>query len=136
VATIVVDALLLVAVNNVLEWDLLPFLTDDFTELVPLLNLSLVATMVANAVYIWFDPIWFRSPCQIVLDLISIAVAVRTWTVFPFDFTAYSFDWEVVVRIVLALAIFGSGVAIITEVVKLAGAGRGRPSATEAADRQ
>jgi hypothetical protein len=40
-------------------------------------------------------------------------------TVFPFDFSAYQFDWEIVARFVLVLAIIGSSIGALVEAIKL-----------------
>jgi hypothetical protein len=40
--------------------------------------------------------------------------------VFPFDFSGYQFDWEIVTRVVLILAIIGTAIAVVVETVKLA----------------
>jgi hypothetical protein len=39
--------------------------------------------------------------------------------VFPFDFSAYVFDWEVVARVVLVLAIIGASIGAVAEIAKL-----------------
>lgn len=45
---VVVNATLLVFVINLLDWELLPFLTEGFEAVVPWISLSLVASLVAN----------------------------------------------------------------------------------------
>ena len=50
---------------------------------------------------------------------IGIAAMTRIWQVFPFDFGAYSFNWEVVTRLLLGLGIAGSAIGIIVAFVTL-----------------
>ncbi len=119
VIAIVANAIMLYIANNVLAWDVLPFLTDDFTRVLPLLNVSLAAAMLVNAVYIGYDARWFKSSSQIVLLAISLAVTVRLYRVFPFDFAAAGFDWELLLRFVLMVAMFGIGVGIVVELGRL-----------------
>ena len=45
-----VSAGILFVVNNLLAWDIVPFLTDDFDQLLPIVNASLVASIVVNAI--------------------------------------------------------------------------------------
>jgi hypothetical protein len=46
-------------------------------------------------------------------------VSIRMLRVFPFDFSAYAFDWALLTRIVLWVAILGSAVAVVVWVVQL-----------------
>ena len=117
---IVVNAALLFVANNLLEWDLIPFLTGDFTRVLWIIDISLLATIVVNLAYLRYDPAWFKSMCQICLGGISMLVSTRMLQVFPFDFTSYQFDWEPVARFVMILAVIAVGIGVVVEVVKLA----------------
>lgn len=121
---IVVNAALLYVANNLLAWDWLPFLTDDFERVIPIINVSLAASMVVNLMYMVADPRWFKSLTQIGLLGISLAVTIRMYRVFPFDFSAYGFDWETTARVLMILAIVGIGIGLIAEFVKLIAATR------------
>jgi hypothetical protein len=127
--TIVVNAVLLFVVVNLLAWGWLPFLTDEFARVLPLLQLSLLATIAINVVYLWYDPPVFRSLMQIGLSGIALAVSLRVYDVYPFDFSPYVAAWDVAARVLLILAIIGTIVGIVAEVVRLAktagGAGAG-----------
>lgn len=117
---ILVDLALLFVANNLLAWDLLPFLTDDFARVLWLIDISLLATIAVNLAHLWYDPAWFRSLGQVGLGSISMLVANRMFQVFPFDFSAYQFDWERTARLVIVLTMVGIGIGIVVEVVKLA----------------
>lgn len=119
VAAITVNSILLVVANNLLGWDLLPFLTEDFARVLWLINISLLATIAVNAGYLAYDRGWFKSLCQIGLGVISMAVVVRMYRVFPFDFSGSQFDWTWTARFVLVLAMVGIGIGIVVELVKL-----------------
>ncbi len=120
VVAIVVNIAMLVIANNILEWGWLPFLTTDFAQVLPLIDLSLLATIAVNATYLIHDPPWFKSVCQIGLGGITLAVAVRMYQVFPFDFSSSQFNWEPLARFVIALTFIATLIAIVTEMVKLA----------------
>ncbi len=117
---IVINAGLLVVVNNVLAWGWFPWLTDDFEQVLPLISLQLVAGILINVAYLFYDKARFKSASQILVNLIGLGATVRTLQVFPFDFSAYEFNWAAVARVVLILGILASTAAIISEVVKLA----------------
>ncbi len=117
--TIVINAIGLYVVNNILAWDQLPFLTDDFTRVLPLLQFSLVATIAVNVVYLWYDEAVFRSVMQLGLSGISLAVLLRLYDVFPFDFSGYAPVWDTAARALLVLAIVGTVVGVVAETVRL-----------------
>ena len=122
-ASVVINIALLYIANNLLGWDLLAFLTEDFARLLWLINLSLGATILANLFWIVFDPTWFRSLAQIGLNLIALLVSIRMYQVFPFDFSGFEFDWTPIVRIVVVITMIGCALGAIVELVKLVQAG-------------
>lgn len=119
---VVVNVVMLVIVQNILEWGWAPFLTDEFAQVVPWISLSLVVSIVANLIYQFNDTRVVKSTGQILTNLISILVTYQILMVFPFDFSASQFNWAPIVRIVLILALVGAGIGVLTEAVKLASA--------------
>lgn len=119
VISIVINVAMLVIVQNLLEWGWLPFLTDEFAEVVPWISFSLIASIVANIIYQLDDSQIVKSMGRIAVNLISVWVTYTVLTVFPFDFSAYQFDWEIVTRVVLILAIVGAGIGTLVEAIKL-----------------
>ena len=85
-----------------------------------------VVAAVVNAVmlYLVADPPRLRALGDLVTTGVGLAAIVRVWQVFPFDLGGT--PWEVVVRVLLVVAMFGSGVAIIVALVRLV---RGQPNA-------
>jgi hypothetical protein len=117
---IVVNAVALYIAVNLLAWDWLPFLTAAFASVLPLLRMSLLATIAVNVAYLWHDPPAFRSAMQIVLSAIAVAVTLRVYDVYPFDFSRYGPAWDVAARVLLMLAIAGTIIGIVVEVVRFA----------------
>lgn len=115
-----INVVILIIVQNILDWGWLPFLTEDFADLVPWISFSLVVSIVANSVYLFNDTRVVKSVGQIGINLVSIFVTYQVFTVFPFDFTAYSFDWGLLMRIVLIVAMVGAGIGVLAEIYKLA----------------
>ena len=138
IATIVINLFLLAVINNLSSLDVVSWLTADLEALLPIINLSLGANITANVVYIWYDVAWFKGVTQIVLSGISLVVVVRTWRIYPFDFSAYDFNWDAVVRTILVIAAIGISIGIVAEVVKLVRLAvreaEGEPVAAGAAD--
>ena len=121
VVAVVVNAAMLYLINRWPGWEAVPFLTDATVLVIGLVNASLVVGVVANLVYLVADPPRLRSLGDLVTTSVGLAAIVRIWQVFPFDVTGT--PWEAVLRVLLALAAFGSGVGII---VALVGVVRGR----------
>ena len=117
---ILVNVALLIAANNLLAWDIFPFLTNDFERVLPILNVSLGAAIAVNLIYLGFDAAWFKSLTQIGLLAISLVVTVRLYQVFPFDFSAYDFGWKSVAEWALILAIVAVGIGVAAELIRLA----------------
>jgi len=118
-----VNAFLAVLVNYRPGWVVLPFLTASFVEVLWLINLTLIAGVATNLAYVAYEPAWFTSVGKLVVTAIGLAAAVSLFRVFPFGFMAYTFEWAVVVRVLLVLAVIGSIVAILIELVWLVGGG-------------
>lgn len=123
IVAIAVNVVGLVIVNNILEWGWLPFLTDDFSRVVPWMNVAFSVAVVVNVVYLFWDSRVFRSTTQIGLNIITFAVTYQVLRVFPFDFSAYAFNWGIVARILLILAMVGAAIGVITETYKLGSGG-------------
>ena len=120
---VLVNVIMLVIVNIRPGWRELSFLTEDFAGILWLINLSMVFSAMVNLAYLWYDPDWFKSVCQVGISAIGLAASLRILQVFPLDFSAYSFNWSALTRLVLVLAIFGSAVSIVVELVRLASHG-------------
>ncbi len=118
IAAVINGAMLYVA-NHLLEWEWPSWLTQDFERVLPIVQTSLIAGMVINLAYIGFDASWFKSIGQIVISAIGLAVAIRMFTVFPFDFSAYDFAWDTLARWVIVVAMIGSAIGILVESLKL-----------------
>lgn len=117
---VVVNLVMLVIAHNILDWGWLPFLTGDFAQVVPWISLGLIASIVANVVYQFNDTLIVKSTGQIGVTLISVLVTYQIWQVFPFDFSAYEFNWGVLVRVLLVVAMVGAGIGVLAGATKLA----------------
>lgn len=113
------DLVMLVIVNSLAGWGWPPFLTDDFARVLPLMNLSIAADAAANVFYLVNDDGRIRSLGKLVLGGLSLVVLSRIWQVFPFDFSAYQgFDWDLLARLVLVVAMVGTGIGMLVEFTK------------------
>lgn len=120
VIAVAVNVVTLIVVQHILDWGWLPFLTDQFAVVIPWISVSLIAAITANLVYQFNDTPTVKSTGQILVNLISMLVSYRIYQVFPFEFAGTSFNWEIVVRVLLILAMVGAGIGVLTEAGKLA----------------
>lgn len=111
-----VGAAMLYLVNGRPGWDAVPFLTDDTTRVVGAVNASLVAGLVANLLYLVADPRRLRAAGDAVTTVVGVYAMVRIWQVFPFDL---SDGWSAVARVLLVVGIAGSGIAVVSALVRL-----------------
>lgn len=119
VVTILVNAVVLFIVNNLLNWGWPPWLTQSFDQVLPLINASILATMLFTAVYLFYDTAGFKQFGEVVTLAISIAAMARTLAVFPFDFSAYPFDWGAITRTVLVVLLVAMVIAFIFNLGRL-----------------
>ncbi len=110
---VLVNAALLFAVNGWPGWEALPFLTQDTTLVLGLVNASILVSLAANAVYLLHDPPWLRALGDVVTTSVGLAALVRIWQVFPLDFGDSSFDWALVAHVLLGVALVGSVIGIL-----------------------
>lgn len=114
-----IGAAMLYVVNRLLEWGWFSWLTEDFERILPILNVSIWAGIVCNALYFFYDAEWFKLLTQIPQLVISGLVGFRMLSVFPFDFSAYEFAWEIVARWSIILPLIGIGIALVVVTIKL-----------------
>ena len=117
--SMLLNAAMIVVAWNILDWGWLPFLTEDLALVVPWISLSLAATIVANLIYWTNDSPVIKSAGQVMVNFMSAYATYTMLTVFPFDFAGHAFDWELVTRIVLVIAIVGAGIGALVEGLKL-----------------
>lgn len=115
----VVNAALVYAVNVWPGWQAVPFLSEETRQVLGLVNLSLTAGLVTNVMFLRYDPPRLKSLGDLVTTAIGLAVLVRVWRVFPFEFQDLSFDWALLVRIVLGAGMFGAAVGMVVSFVSL-----------------
>jgi hypothetical protein len=106
----------LVVVNGWPGWQAMPFLTSEADQVLWLVNFSVAAGIAANMVYLAYDPPWLKSLGDAVTTGIGLAAAIRIWQVFPFDLSS---GWSTAVRVLLVVAIAGSCIALVVQIVTL-----------------
>lgn len=83
VMDIIINLFLLYIINHLLSWHV-SFLTPNFSQVVPVINVLLVAHIIANAIFISYPRRWFRSLIQLFLLYLSLYLMQVVTTIFPF----------------------------------------------------
>lgn len=120
--TVVVNIAALWFVNAIPGWEW-PFITADFPAVLWALNLSIAFQIAGNALLLFFHPRPVHYLIQAALDVVSLLALVVLVTVFPF---AFADPGNLVTRILLFVAIFGTVVGAVVHVLKTVGAIFGR----------
>jgi hypothetical protein len=116
---IALNVLLIFFINEWPGWERVPFLTGETSDVLPLLNASLVISTVVNAAYLIGDPRWLKALGDAFTAAVSFAVVMVTLMVFPFDFSAYSFDWAMLVTVMLWVGLVGCAIAVVANLVTM-----------------
>jgi hypothetical protein len=115
--SIAINVILIYLINEWPGWQSLTFLTPDAASLIPLVNAVLVITLIANAIYLIVDPRWLRALGDAVTGAASLILLLVLLSTFPFDFSPFSFDWTMLLQIMLVLGIVVTTVSIIANLV-------------------
>ena len=116
---IVLNAIMLWMAHQLLRWEWPAFLTEEFDRLLPIVTASFLASIAVNGALLIRDASRFRGLTDLVTAAFGLAVSLRTWTVFPFDFSGYGNDWTWLARTVVVVGIVGTSIGIGVAVVKM-----------------
>ncbi|MEG3224682.1 MAG: hypothetical protein BME94_03905 [Methanobacteriales archaeon Met13] len=112
---IIVNIIFIYVVNQLPYWNL-SFIASSWTQTLWILNLSLIVTIIGNVLFLLYNPQWFRSLAQIVMNAFVFLAIQTLYNVFPFTLSS---TMALVVVILLILMMVGVFIAILVEVVKL-----------------
>jgi hypothetical protein len=114
---VAVDAALLYLLNRSPGWQAVPFLTDAMSQVIGVVNLSVTAGLVANLVYVVWDPEWLKALGDLTTTCVGVLAMLRLWQVWPFDLPAGS-PWNLLVHLALGLGLVGGAVGIAASTVR------------------
>jgi len=116
IVAIIVNIIFLYIVNNLLNWNL-SFIAPTFSEVLFVLNISIIANIIANIGFLVYQKGWFRSIAQIILNVISFIVFYTLYTVFPFTFQSIWVTYALL--LILIIGMVGLFISTIYEIVRL-----------------
>ncbi len=119
VGSVLVNAVLLWAINVWPGWSTVPFLAPDMTHVLDAVNAALIAGIIVNLAFVVVRSRGLQALGNLVALGFGMAALLRLWDFFPFDFGDGWSGWPVVVRVFLALGMVGSVIGAVVEVVAL-----------------
>ena len=115
---IAINVALLVVIHVSPGWDAATFLTDAAGDVVPLLTLSIALTIAVNVVWLFKDRLWLRAAGDLLGAVVGALVSLQVLSLFPFTFPDGAL-WPTVLRMVLWVAIVGSAIGALANLVAL-----------------
>lgn len=113
------NAVLLWVAHQLLDWGWPGFLTTDFELVLGVVTASLVTSIVVNLALVIDQRARLRALADLVTAAFAMAVGLRMWEVFPFDFSGYENDWSGLAHVALIAGIAATGIAMVANLVKL-----------------
>ena len=114
ISAIIINLVLIWVWTHLPAW--LSFLTSSFSAVLTLFYISFVASILVNLILALNDQSAIRGLLKTALNIFNIIVLITLYYTFPFDFSHYAnANWDQIVRILLLIGIFGTGVAVIVE---------------------
>ena len=113
---IIFNLIFLYIVNNLLNWHIY-FITNAFNEVIWIINLTIIATIIGNALLLLYNPLWFRHLMKIILNIFAFIAVYIVYNIFPFNFYNSFYDWAF--NILLILGMIGIVIATIVEIYLL-----------------
>lgn len=116
IAAIIINIIFLYVANNILNWNL-SFIAPTFSQVLFILNISIIANILANIGFLIYQRGWFRSLAQIILNIIGFAVAYSFYVLFPFVFQIAIITYAL--KFALIIAMIAIVLATIVEILRL-----------------
>jgi hypothetical protein len=98
-------------------WHAVSVLTANARLVLPWFNLSWLATMAANLVYVAYDPRWLVAAGNVLTTTLGLAALISLLSVFPFDFPAPA--RTTAAHVLLVLATIGTAIGVLVFLIRL-----------------
>jgi len=116
IAAIIFNLIWWYIVNNLLNWQVY-FVTNAFNEVLWIINLSIIVSIIGNALLLFYSPERLRHGVKIVINIVSFIAVYLVWELFPFNFYNSFYDW--LFSLLLILGMIGIAIATIVEIYLL-----------------
>lgn len=115
IGAIIANGVLVFVLNNLYRWSV-PFLTESYKDCIWAIDISLIAVIIANFVFIFFDRDWFKHLLQVFTSAASLMCLYVINAIFPFEFANPA--WYLVVKIFLIVAMAVTGAGVLYNIIR------------------
>ena len=112
--------LVLFALNVLPGWHAVPFLDPSAGSVLWLVNLCIVARLVAHLFYLADGAGRFRPVGDYLIALLDVIVAAEVLVVFPFDFGTAGATWDTATRVLLLAGVVVSALRAAAAATRVA----------------
>jgi hypothetical protein len=101
-------------------YPLVPFLTENFQLVLPLLNISIFVSIIINATRIFITHRLYKALGELVITGFFVLVAAQLWIFFPIDTQWFGNEesWNLIFRILLIVPPLLAVLATTIELIK------------------
>jgi hypothetical protein len=121
VASILINFGLLYAAHNLLAWRV-SFVTPAWADVLWAIDLSLQASIVANALFLVYDAGWFRHTLETLTIGCALVATYQLYALFPFELGR----WDALARLGLLGMLLALAIALVVTAVIAVVAGASR----------
>ncbi len=112
IVTIIIQFVFLYILLHLYDWNV-PFLTEDYEDLLWYIRGSFYASIIAYAIFLLYDPKWFRHLLKAITNIFFALATIMFYVVFPFNFPTEQLNK--IVKIILLVVMILSLISILTE---------------------
>ncbi len=102
-------------VNGVTTWHIYPLLTQNFAQVLPIINTALILSIVGHSLAIAFDRYILQEIIKIVLHILGLAAVLTFFRVFPLDFNVIPHEGMATISPTIAFAVL-TIIAVVTAI--------------------
>lgn len=111
-------------VNGITTWHIYPLLTQNFAQVLPIINVALILSIIGHSLAIAFDRYIFQEIIKIVLHILSLAAVLTFIRVFPLDFNVIPHEGIATISPTIAFAVLSvfvvvTAIKVMVLVIKL-----------------
>ena len=119
IAGVIINSILLFVVNKVPSWNL-SFITENFSNILWVLTLSLGVQVFFNFILIFYHTLFFHHLINLIFNIVSIFALAGVYHVFPFDFSQTTVGWlGTFARVIILIAIVATAISGFVHVFRL-----------------
>ncbi|MCL5072880.1 MAG: hypothetical protein M1308_18585 [Actinobacteria bacterium] len=115
ITSIVINGIFIFVLNNLLNWNA-DFINASYNKCLWAINISLGASIIANLIFIFYDPEWFKHLLEVFTSIAALVALYVIYAIFPFTFRDEI--WENILSIFLIFAMVISGINIIYQIIR------------------